>query len=68
MSNNASWKKNSSNEEIVIDGLSPYTMYTFRVYAQSSDGQGDYSEELNVTTSESSKHNSCVCWYVCDCM
>ena len=60
MSNNASWKGNSSNEEIVIDGLSPYTMYTFRVYAENRDGQGDYSEELNVTTNESSKYNSCM--------
>ena len=68
MSNNTSWRKNSSNEEIVIDGLNPYTMYTFRVYAQNSDGQGDYSEELNVTTNESSKHNFCVCLCVRVCV
>ena len=65
MSNNARWKENSSNEEIVIDGLSPYTMYTFRVYAQNSVGQGKYGEELNVTTNEWGKHNSCVCACVC---
>ena len=65
MSNNTSWRKNSSNEVIVIDGLNPYTMYTFRVYAQNSDGRGDYSEELNVTTS---KHNSCMCLYLCLCV
>lgn len=43
-------------EEVVINGLTPYTMYSVIVQAFNSKGPGPYSKPITIQTNEGSKY------------
>ena len=47
-----------------IQGLAPYTTYTWRVAAVNVNGTGPFSAWDNFTTEESSKENDSICLFI----